>query len=172
MPKTFCFSFAFFCLLWSLCAAQGGGGSTGVAVELWCVAKNNAEDAALQSAIDWACGAGGADCAPIQPGGPCYDASDVLRTASFAFNDYSLKHGMTQDSCNFQNTAALTSLNPSFNGCKFPSSFSKGSINGTTNVGLEPPAADISSSSSSARLGRWIGGLTTMPMFFATLLML
>ncbi|KAG7012010.1 PLASMODESMATA CALLOSE-BINDING PROTEIN 5, partial [Cucurbita argyrosperma subsp. argyrosperma] len=58
------------------------------ATELWCVAKNNADDASLQSALDWACGAGGADCSPIQPGGACYDASNVQNMASFAFNDY------------------------------------------------------------------------------------
>lgn len=84
-----------------------------VTMELWCVAKNNAEDSALQSALDWACGLGGADCGPIQKGGPCYDASDVQSMASFAFNNYYLKNGMTDDSCNFDNTAALTSLNPS-----------------------------------------------------------
>ena len=98
----------------TICAAQNGGdSSSGAAVELWCVAKNNAEDAALQNALDWACGQGGADCSAIQQGGPCYDSSDIQKTASFAFNDYFLKHGLTQDSCNFDNTAALTSLNPS-----------------------------------------------------------
>ncbi|KAL8088225.1 hypothetical protein AgCh_038125 [Apium graveolens] len=90
--------------------------------ELWCVAKNNAEDAALQSALDWACSSGGADCTAIQQGGPCYDPADIQRTASFAFNDYFLKHGLTEDSCNFDNAAALTSLNPSHANCKFPSS--------------------------------------------------
>lgn len=84
-----------------------------VSVELWCVAKNNAETSALQTALDWACGTGGADCGPIQQGGPCYDLSDIQATASFAFNDYFLKHGLTEDSCYFDNTAALTSLNPS-----------------------------------------------------------
>ncbi|CAK9176565.1 unnamed protein product [Ilex paraguariensis] len=84
-----------------------------VSVVLWCVAKNNAEDSALQSALDWACGPGGADCGSIQQGGPCYDPSDIQRMASFAFNNYFLKHGLTEDSCNFDNTAALTSLNPS-----------------------------------------------------------
>ncbi|KAE8647341.1 hypothetical protein Csa_004137 [Cucumis sativus] len=83
------------------------------ASELWCVAKNNADDASLQSALDWACGAGGADCSPIQPGGSCYDSTDVQNMASFAFNDYFRKHGMTDDSCFFQNSAAITSLNPS-----------------------------------------------------------
>lgn len=111
MSPKFSFSFIVLSLISVLCAARDSGG--GATVELWCVAKNNAEDAVLQSAIDWACGPGGATCGPIQTGGPCYDASDILRTASFAFNDYFLKHGMTDDSCNFANSAALTSLNPS-----------------------------------------------------------
>uniref|UniRef100_A0A803LFU6 X8 domain-containing protein n=1 Tax=Chenopodium quinoa TaxID=63459 RepID=A0A803LFU6_CHEQI len=61
--------------------------------QLWCVAKNNAEDSALQQALDWACGPGGASCGPIQNGGPCYDPNDLIDMASYAFNDYCLKHG-------------------------------------------------------------------------------
>ncbi|KAL6134126.1 hypothetical protein ACLB2K_066359 [Fragaria x ananassa] len=110
-------------LLLSLAALSTAQNSV-VTTELWCVAKNNAEDSALQSALDWACGAGGVNCIPIQPGVPCYDASDIQNTASYAFNDYFLKNGMTDDSCNFDNTAALTSLNPSFGNCKMPSSLS------------------------------------------------
>lgn len=97
-------------LLHSAGAASNGGAAT---VELWCVAKNNAEDTALQSALDWACGSGKCDCGPIQPGGPCYDSADLLSTASYAFNDYFLKNGLTEDSCDFDGVAALTSLNPS-----------------------------------------------------------
>ncbi|KAM4103979.1 hypothetical protein ACJW30_06G120600 [Castanea mollissima] len=124
-----------------------------VGTELWCVAKNNAEDAALQTALDWACGPGAADCSPIQQGGPCYDASDIVVTASYAFNDYYLKHGLSTDSCSFDNTAALTSLNPSHDKCKFPSSLSvsNGSFSGssfsgsTTAVGMGP-SEDINGS--------------------------
>ncbi|KAI9086612.1 hypothetical protein K1719_031206 [Acacia pycnantha] len=109
---------------------------------LWCVAKNNAEDAALQAALDWACGAGGADCGPIQQGGSCYDPSSVLNTASYAFNYYFLKHGLSDESCNFDNNAAITSLNPSHDSCKFPSSLtvSNGSFLGTapSSMGLGP----------------------------------
>ncbi|KAL2496824.1 PLASMODESMATA CALLOSE-BINDING PROTEIN 5 [Forsythia ovata] len=117
---TWVLSFFFF----ALAVVQGGGGGRGggAAEELWCVAKNNAADDALQSSLDWACGPGGANCGPIQKGGPCYDPSDLQRTASFAFNDYFVKHGLTEDSCSFSNSAALTSLNPSHNNCKFPSS--------------------------------------------------
>jgi len=81
--------------------------------QLWCVAMNNAEDSALQQALDWACGPGAADCGPIQQGGPCYDPTDLIGMASYAFNDYCLKHGMTDETCNFSKTAALTSLDPS-----------------------------------------------------------
>lgn len=81
--------------------------------ELWCVAKNNAEDSALQSALDWACGPGGADCRPIQQGGACYQPEDIQSHASFAFNDYFLRNGLAASACDFSGTAALTSLNPS-----------------------------------------------------------
>ncbi|GMJ08589.1 plasmodesmata callose-binding protein 5 [Hibiscus trionum] len=127
--------------------AQRGGGK--VVTELWCVAKNNAEDAALQAALDWACGQGGADCSPIQQGGPCYDPTDIQRTASYAFNDYYLKHGMTDDACSFSNNAALISLNPSYGNCKFPSSktVNNASISESTGtLGVGPDSADLSAS--------------------------
>lgn len=131
-------------LLASQIKAESGGVVT---LELWCVAKNNAEDSALQSAIDWACGPGGANCAAIQQGAPCYDPTDIQRTASFVFNDYFLHHGLTEDSCSFDNTAALTSLNPSFGDCKFPSSFtvSKGSSSNSTIGALGGTSSAITS---------------------------
>ncbi|CAN6444226.1 unnamed protein product [Victoria cruziana] len=103
---------------------KGDDRSGSYGVELWCVAKNNAPDSALQTALDWACGHGGTNCSPIQSGGPCYDPADVQSLASFAFNDYFLKNGLSQQSCDFSGTAALTSLNPSYGSCFFPSSFS------------------------------------------------
>ncbi|KAH6764036.1 hypothetical protein C2S52_012928 [Perilla frutescens var. hirtella] len=141
--------FLSFSLAAAVAAAQGGG--PGAPRELWCVAKNNADDAALQSAIDWACGPGGADCGPIQKGGPCYDTSDLQRTASYAFNDYFIKHGNDDDSCSFSNTAAVTSLNPSHGNCKFRSSStaSNGNFSGSGMVG--PDTADLTSSNSISR---------------------
>ncbi|KAF1899507.1 hypothetical protein Lal_00019635 [Lupinus albus] len=119
MPITasFIFSiyFPIFPLLLILTVSPFCGGHSGGTPphELWCVAKNNAEDATLQDALNWACGPGGVDCGPIQQGGPCYDANNVQNTASFAFNDYFRKHGLTYDGCNFNNNAAITTLNPS-----------------------------------------------------------
>ncbi|KZV52703.1 PLASMODESMATA CALLOSE-BINDING protein 5 [Dorcoceras hygrometricum] len=148
-----------------LISAVSGGGAP--SVELWCVAKNNADDLALQSAIDWACGPGGANCAPIQIGGPCYDSSNLPRMASYAFNDYFIKNGLTDDSCNFSNTAALTSLNPSYKNCKFPSSFSKGNmeLNGSVTAGQ-----DSTSNNSNSR--RWDRSSISILLFFASTLLI
>ncbi|XP_042460372.1 PLASMODESMATA CALLOSE-BINDING PROTEIN 5-like [Zingiber officinale] len=114
--------------------------------ELWCVAKNNAEDAALQSAIDWACGPGRADCRPIQQGGACFDPDDIQSHASYSFNDYYLRNGLSASACNFSGTAALTSLNPSHGSCVFPSSSSStnGSFSGSASSTLGPAAYDMS----------------------------
>lgn len=89
---------------------EGGGIEE---LELWCVAKNNAEDKALLIALDWACGQGGASCRPVQKGGACHFTDDLITMASYAFNDYYLNHGLTNTSCYFGNAAAVTSLNPS-----------------------------------------------------------
>ncbi|XP_074569237.1 PLASMODESMATA CALLOSE-BINDING PROTEIN 5-like [Curcuma longa] len=114
--------------------------------ELWCVAKNNAEDAALQSAIDWACGPGRADCRPIQQGGACFDPDDIQSHASYSFNDYYLRNGLSASACNFSGTAALTSLDPSHGSCVFPSSSSStnGSFSGSASSTLGPAAYDMS----------------------------
>ncbi|XP_010915581.1 PLASMODESMATA CALLOSE-BINDING PROTEIN 5 [Elaeis guineensis] len=138
-------------------AEEDGGGrrkdDEGPAVattgKLWCVAKNNAEDGALQSALDWACGPGGADCRPIQEGGACYEPQDIQSHASFAFNDYFVHNGFSSSACDFSGTAALTSLNPSHDRCIFPSSSStrNGNFSGSTTgsiAGLGPAGADIS----------------------------
>ncbi|TKY48912.1 PLASMODESMATA CALLOSE-BINDING PROTEIN 5 [Spatholobus suberectus] len=118
MPRSKGFTLChFFLLLWGFVGGDAPGR------EVWCVAKNNAEDAALQAAVEWACGAGGTDCGAIQGGGPCFDPSSVQNTASYAFNDYFRKHAVTEENCNFDNNAAITSLNPSYGNCKLPSRY-------------------------------------------------
>jgi hypothetical protein len=105
-------------LLLLLAARSAAGGAVGLSSggQLWCVAKNNAEDAALQSAINWACGPdGGTDCRAIQQGGACYDPPDLQTHASYAFNNYFLRAGGAANpaACDFSGAAALTVLNPS-----------------------------------------------------------
>ena len=78
----------------------------------WCISSPSASQTALQVALDYACGYGGADCAPIQPGGSCYKPNSVRDHASYAFNNYYQKNPVP-NSCNFGGTAVITSTNPS-----------------------------------------------------------
>ncbi|MED6133631.1 hypothetical protein PIB30_029914 [Stylosanthes scabra] len=103
----------------------------------WCVAKNGAAEAALQAALDYACGMGGADCSQIQQGASCYSPVTLQNHASFAFNSYYQKHpGPT--SCDFGGTATLVNTNPSTGSCIFPSSSSSSSQSPTTPMQSPP----------------------------------
>ncbi|KAL3833593.1 hypothetical protein ACJIZ3_008329 [Penstemon smallii] len=79
---------------------------------------------ALQVALDYACGYGGADCSAIQPGGgSCSDPDTVRDHASYAFNDYYQKNP-APTSCVFGGTAQLTYTDPSHGNCRYASSTS------------------------------------------------
>lgn len=82
-----------------------GGGS-------WCIASPNASPTALQVALDYACGYGGADCSAIQTGGSCFEPNTMRDHASYAFNDYYQKNP-APTSCVFGGTAQLSSTDPS-----------------------------------------------------------
>lgn len=81
--------------------------------EQWCIADEQTTDEVLQSALDWACGKGGADCSKIQVHQPCYFPNTVRDHASYAFNSYwqRLKH--KGGSCYFNGAAFVTEVNPS-----------------------------------------------------------
>ncbi|XP_021620012.1 glucan endo-1,3-beta-glucosidase 12 isoform X1 [Manihot esculenta] len=92
----------------------------------WCVAKSGVSETALQLALDYACGMGGADCSEIQQGGSCYNPNTLQNHASFAFNSYYQKNPVAT-SCDFGGTATVINTNPSTGSCVFPLSSSSSS---------------------------------------------
>uniref|UniRef100_A0ACD5T6U8 Uncharacterized protein n=1 Tax=Avena sativa TaxID=4498 RepID=A0ACD5T6U8_AVESA len=110
--------------------AAAGAGS-------WCVASPSAGAAALQVALDYACGQG-TDCSPIQPGGSCRDPDTVRDHASYAFNSY-YQRNPVQTSCDFAGAAILTSTDPSTTTCKYPSTSTGASVLNTTNPTFGSP---------------------------------
>ncbi|KAL9392916.1 hypothetical protein Peur_012201 [Populus x canadensis] len=92
----------------------------------WCVARSGVMDTALQSALDYACGMGGADCSQIQQGGNCYNPNSLQNHASYAFNSYYQKNPVAT-SCDFGGTATTVNVNPSTGSCIYPSSSSSSS---------------------------------------------
>ncbi|VFQ62393.1 unnamed protein product [Cuscuta campestris] len=87
---------------------------------VWCVPKQGATDAQLQANIDYVCGLG-YDCRPIQPGGSCFTPNTLLSHASYAMNLLYQTSGRNPWNCDFSQTALLTSTNPSYDGCTYPS---------------------------------------------------
>ncbi|KAI4301664.1 hypothetical protein L6164_034917 [Bauhinia variegata] len=87
----------------------------------WCVVRTGAPETALQSALDYACGMGGADCSQIQPGGNCYNPNTLQNHASFAFNSYYQKNPVAT-SCDFGGSATVVNANPSTGSCIYASS--------------------------------------------------
>lgn len=80
----------------------------------WCVASEDATDAALQEALDWACSSqGGADCTLIQSEGACFLPNTLKDHASFAFNDYWQKFKGQGGTCDFKGSALLVDADPS-----------------------------------------------------------
>lgn len=79
---------------------------------LWCVARSDASDQALQTALDYACGAG-ADCTPIVSNGLCFLPNTLQAHASYAFNSYFQRKNMAPGSCAFAGTATVAKTDPS-----------------------------------------------------------
>ncbi|KAL1810868.1 glucan endo-1,3-beta-glucosidase 12 isoform X1 [Daucus carota subsp. sativus] len=103
----------------------------------WCVASQSASQTALQVALDYACGYGGADCSAIQPGSGCYNPNTLRDHASFAFNNYYQKNPVPT-SCTFGGAAITTSTDPSSGTCQYPTTSTISSVLNTTNSNGAP----------------------------------
>ncbi|KZV34861.1 hypothetical protein F511_00763 [Dorcoceras hygrometricum] len=138
-------------LLLSLCSAAEFS-----AAATWCVARSDASDQALQTALDYACG-GGADCAPLQSSGLCYLPNTVQAHASYAFNSYYQRKGGAPGSCSFAGTASIAQTDPSYGSCVYPSSPS-------TAGGIIAPGGTSTPTSSSPNTIQ-PGTTTTQPLY-------
>lgn len=67
----------------------------------------------LQSAIDFACGVGNANCSEIQYNATCYLPNTRYSHASYAMNQYYVMSNTGSVACNFQGAAQITVTDPS-----------------------------------------------------------
>ncbi|MCH91387.1 glucan endo-13-beta-glucosidase 4-like, partial [Trifolium medium] len=74
--------------------------------------KDGADTDKLQNGLSWACGQGGANCAPIQQGQRCYLPNNVKSHASYAYNDYYQKNQGVGGTCDFDGTAEISTQDP------------------------------------------------------------
>lgn len=98
----------------------------------YCIAMDEVDTRTLQTALDWACGPGRANCSEIQPGESCYQPNNVKNHASYAFDSYYQKEEKDAGSCDFKGVAMITTTDPSHGSCIFPGS--KKVINKTSTV--------------------------------------
>ncbi|THU58731.1 hypothetical protein C4D60_Mb03t17510 [Musa balbisiana] len=96
----------------------------GVGEVTWCIARSAAGETALQTALDYACGSGAADCTPVQSSGLCYLPNSLAAHASYAFNSYYQRSNAAPGACDFAGTATVTITDPSYGSCTYPSSAS------------------------------------------------
>ncbi|XP_073154325.1 glucan endo-1,3-beta-glucosidase 12-like [Henckelia pumila] len=99
---------------------DAGDFSTSTVGQTWCVANEQAGEKRLQAALDYACGEGGADCRPIQPGAACYNPKNLVAHASYAFNSFYQRNGRGGWTCDFSGAAYVVTQPPKFGNCKFP----------------------------------------------------
>ncbi|XP_027331264.1 glucan endo-1,3-beta-glucosidase 7-like isoform X2 [Abrus precatorius] len=84
----------------------------------WCVPKGGLTDVQLQANLDYACGQG-IDCSAIQQGGACFEPNTLVNHAAYAMNLLYQSAGRNPLTCDFSQTALLSTYNPSYNNCVY-----------------------------------------------------
>ncbi|KAK3187876.1 hypothetical protein Dsin_027437 [Dipteronia sinensis] len=124
----------------------------------WCVARSDASNQALQTAIDYAC-ASGADCTPILSNGLCFLPNTIQAHSSYAFNSYFQRKAMAPGSCDFSGTATVATTDPSYGSCVYPSSLSTaGGTPTNTSTTTNSPTTTITTPSTTTTTPLYNGG--------------
>nr|CAB3495602.1 unnamed protein product [Digitaria exilis] len=92
--------------------------SSTLAASEFCVCRS---DQPTTKAMDFACGQG-ADCTSILQGGGCYNPNTVAAHCSWAANSYYQNNKAKGATCDFDGAATISTTDPSFSGCTFPTS--------------------------------------------------
>ena len=78
----------------------------------WCLPKAGVDPDTLQRNIDYVCGLG-LNCGPIEEGGSCFEPNTVRAHAAYAMNVYYQAMGRYSYDCDFDQTGAITAVDPS-----------------------------------------------------------
>jgi hypothetical protein len=78
----------------------------------WCLPKAGVDPDTLQRNIDYVCGLG-LNCGPIEEGGSCFEPNTVRAHAAYAMNVYYQAMGRYGYDCDFDQTGAITDVDPS-----------------------------------------------------------
>ncbi|XP_050374380.1 PLASMODESMATA CALLOSE-BINDING PROTEIN 3-like isoform X2 [Argentina anserina] len=113
---------------------------TGRSSATYCLCKDGVGDAALQKALDYACGAG-ADCSPILQNGVCYNPNTIKDHCNWAVNSYFQRKGQTALSCDFAGSATQSQTAPTTSStCVYPASASTSTTNSSTTTPSTTPS--------------------------------